>query len=147
MGDPGGDGGRPCQGRQTPNDSGTRKLNEPTLAGRRTTALAKAIGGRPWRGLAGTRKTSLVGKSGRDASASGEDNCTADTADDSGSGRRGLRRGRRCYFVTHHARHGEVGEAEHKTRSSPASGGCGWVPRYEDGAIHDHSMGGRAVAL
>ena len=35
-----------------------------------------------------------------------------------------------------------VGEAEHKTRSSPASGGCGWVPRYEDGATHDHSMGG-----
>ena len=45
-------------------------------------------------------------------------------------------------ILTHHARHGEVGEAEHKTGSSPASGGCGWVPQYEDGAIHDHSMGG-----
>ena len=38
--------------------------------------------------------------------------------------------------------HGEGEEAEHKTRSSPASGGCGWVPRYEDGATHDHVMGG-----
>ena len=38
--------------------------------------------------------------------------------------------------------HGEGEEAEHKTRSSPASGGCGWVPRYEDGATHDHSLGG-----
>ena len=38
--------------------------------------------------------------------------------------------------------HGEGEEAEHKTRSSPASGGCGWVPRYEDGATHDHFMGG-----
>ena len=35
-----------------------------------------------------------------------------------------------------------VGEAERKTPSSPASGGCGWVSRYEDGATHDHSMGG-----
>ena len=55
--------------------------------------------------------------------------------------------------VTHHsdvpvttsvrlAQHGEGEETEHKTRSSPASGGCGWVPRYEDGATHDHFMGG-----
>ena len=35
--------------------------------------------------------------------------------------------------------HGEGEEAEHKIRSS---GGCGWVPRYEDGATHDHFMGG-----
>ena len=32
--------------------------------------------------------------------------------------------------------HSEGEEAEHKTRSSPASCGCGWVPRYEDGATH-----------
>ena len=38
--------------------------------------------------------------------------------------------------------HGEGEEAEHKTRSSPASGGCGWVPRYEDGATHDHLIHG-----
>ena len=55
--------------------------------------------------------------------------------------------------VTHHSdvpvttsvrlvQHGEGEETEHKTRSSPASGGCGWVPRYEDGATHDHFMGG-----
>ena len=55
--------------------------------------------------------------------------------------------------VTHHSdvpvttsvrlvQHGEGEETEYKTRSSPASGGCGWVPRYEDGATHDHFMGG-----
>ena len=31
---------------------------------------------------------------------------------------------------------------QNTTRSSPASGSCEWVPRYEVGAIHDHSMGG-----
>ena len=29
-----------------------------------------------------------------------------------------------------------------QTRSIPASGGCEWVPRYEHGATHDHSMHG-----
>ena len=43
--------------------------------------------------------------------------------------------------VTHHARRSGRSRTQNPFHS-PASGGCGWVPRYEDGAIHDHSMGG-----
>ncbi|CAE7816614.1 unnamed protein product, partial [Symbiodinium necroappetens] len=79
------DGGRPWRRRRF---CGTRAgpADDPDQDGGRRHSQ-KRLAGDPG-GVAGTRKTSLLGKSGGDASGSGEDNCTADTADDSGGGRR-----------------------------------------------------------
>ena len=115
-----GTSGRPWRGRR-------RDLAEDSGGRLRTTLpLAK----RAWRTLARTTRRTTLAVAGEDVAAT----------------------------VTHHSdvpvtlpniatsvrlvQHGEGEEAEHKIRSSPASGGCGWVPRYEDGATHDHFMGG-----
>ena len=160
-------GRRTRRGRRTPHNSGTRQSNPGGDGGRRpwrrsSSDSAKGAWGPTWRGRRttltktaddGTRKSDWRATLAGDWRALAKPAWWANLAAGTplALARTTARRTRRKWtartparttLVGKHITHGEVGEVEHKTRSSPASGGCGWVPRYEDGAIHDHSMGG-----
>ena len=146
---------------ETPHDAHSQKELGRTLRKRRTTLKDRRISADDYGGDGGPECLARGQERGRPGQLRRQMARSDMTADDSDGGWRttlamdAVDSGEDvAAIVTHHAdvtsafpniatsvrlvQHGEGEEAEHKTHSSPASGGCGWVPRYEDGATHDH---------